>query len=558
MKLALWMLCGIALLFVAGCGKNATEQRVQRFIDSHVEAVSPLIKESALAYWSAATTGDSAEYGKYMKADYQVRRAYSNPFEYKQLGDWKASGQVADPVLARQLDVLLNAYLPNQVENDLLRQIVTLAARTEERFSTFRGKVDERERSGNEIADILRTASDPKLREKAWLASKQVGPLVAPDIIKLVKMRNRAAQKLGFENWHALAMKSGEQDAVVISGIFADLNRLTEEPYRSLKAEIDSILAIRQGVRSGRIQPWNYHDPFFQESPQVYEVNLDKYYADKDVKTLASVYFSGIDLPVDSIFARSDLFERKGKNPHAFSTDIDRQGDVRVLCNLKNDEYWMETLLHELGHGVYDFYKKPGTPFLLREPAHSFTTEGIANFFGRLSRNAGWMKATLGLSDGEAAQIRGVTVRYARMKQLIFARWSMVMFNFEKELYVNPDQDLNALWWNLVEKYQFMRKPDGRNAPDWAAKIHFVMAPCYYHNYLLGELFASQVRQAIAQNIPGLKQDQDMAFTGDKRIGEFLKSKIFEEGKILPWNEMIAKATGEPLNPKYFVEEFVK
>jgi peptidyl-dipeptidase A len=558
MKSALWMLCWTVLLFVAGCGRNPTERRVQRFIDNHVAALSPLMKESALAYWSAATTGDSAEYNRYIKADYRVRHAYSNPFEYRQLGEWKASGKITDPLLARQLDVLLNAYLPNQVEKDQLREIVTLAARTEERFSTFRGKAGGREMSSNEIAGILKSSTDPKLREEAWLASKQVGPIVAPDIIRLVKMRNRAAMKLGFDNWYTLSMKAGEQDAAVISGIFGDLDRLTEEPYRALKAEIDSILAARQGVRQDAIRPWSYHDAFFQESPQVYEVKLDRYYAGRDVKTIASDYFSGIGLPVDAIFEQSDLFERKGKNPHAFSSDIDRQGDVRLLCNLKNDEYWMETMLHELGHGVYDLYRNPGTPFLLREPSHPFTTEGIANFFGRLSRNAGWMKAMLGLSEDEAAKIRGVTVRYARMKQLIFARWSLVMFNFERELYANPDQDLNALWWNLVEKYQFVKKPAGRNAPDWAAKIHFVMAPCYYHNYLLGELFASQVRHALAESIPGLKQDSDPAFTGDKRIGRFLKSKIFEEAKILPWNEMIAGATGEPLNPKYFVEEFVK
>ncbi len=34
-------------------------------------------------------------------------------------------------------------------------------------------------------------------------------------------------------------------------------------------------------------------------------------------------------------------------------------------------------------------------------------------------------------------------------------------------------------------------------APDWAAKIHMTGAPVYYHNYLLGELIASQLAAAI-------------------------------------------------------------
>ena len=41
-------------------------------------------------------------------------------------------------------------------------------------------------------------------------------------------------------------------------------------------------------------------------------------------------------------------------------------------------------------------------------------------------------------------------------------------------MYGNPDQDLNKLWWDLVEKYQEIRRPEGRDAPDYAAKIHIV------------------------------------------------------------------------------------
>ncbi len=64
----------------------------------------------------------------------------------------------------------------------------------------------------------------------------------------------------------------------------------------------------------------------------------------------------------------------------------------------------METILHELGHAVYDRYKDMKEPWLLREPAHPFTTEAVAMFFGRLSRNADWMQKMLDLSDEETAR----------------------------------------------------------------------------------------------------------------------------------------------------------
>ena len=194
---------------------------------------------------------------------------------------------------------------------------------------------------------------------------------------------------------------------------------------------------------------------------------------------------------------------------------MDREGDIRVLVNLKNNEQWMETILHELGHGVYSKYHDPNLPIFGRS-AHIFTTEGVAMFFGRLSRNAAWMQKMLGLSDVQKDEIEKTCSKYAQLKQLIFARWAMVMYDF-RILTQNPDQDLNSLWWKLVEKYQFIKKPQGRNEPDWASKIHFAIAPCYYHNYVLGELFASQMHHYLVWNVLKLKSDKDVSYVGQKR-----------------------------------------
>ena len=304
--------------------------------------------------------------------------------------------------------------------------------------------------------------------------------------------------------------------------------------------------------------PWHYHDPFFQETPMVYDLDLDVYYEGKNIEKLAAKFYKGIGLPVEAILANSDLYEKEGKNPHAFCTHIDREGDVRILCNIKSNETWMETVLHELGHGVYDKYLNYDTPYLLRSPAHPFTTEAIAMFFGRLSRNPAWMQQMLGLSDAQRAEIEKVSGKYMQLKQLIFARWDMVMYSFEKELYANPDQDLNKLWWDLVEKYQLVNRPPDRTSPDWAAKIHFAIAPCYYHNYMLGEMLASQLHHQLTAKVLKVKKGQDVSYVGQEKAGRFLREKVFEAGDLYHWNQMIDRATGEPLTAKYFVEQFVK
>ncbi len=541
-----------------GCAPNLHERQLQKFITAHVEEIKPLEKEANLASWQAANSGKDEDYDRVSEQTLKIRQVYSNPEEFAFIKDIKDSDQIKDAVLARQLDVLYNAYLRNQIEPELLKKIVDLGTEIEKKFSTFRGTIKEEEVTDNEIKETLKTKTDSAKRKKAWLASKQVGAVVADDLIRLVKLRNQAARKLGFDNFHTLSLTTAEQDVKELDRIFNELYELTNEPFAKLKADLDRILAAKYNVAVEELMPWHYHDPFFQETPMVYQLDLDAYYEDKDVKELSTKFYADIGLPVESILANSDLYEREGKNPHAFCTDIDREGDVRILCNLKNNEGWMETILHELGHAVYDKYHDPEVSYLLREPAHIFTTEAIAMFFGRLSRNPAWMQEMLDLSDQERVEIEKVSDKYAQLKQIIFARWAMVMYDFEKQLYANPEQDLNRLWWDTVEKYQLLNRPPRRDKPDWAAKIHFAIAPCYYHNYMLGELLASQLHHYLVHNILKLESDEDVSYVGQKKVGDFLTQKVFEVGAVYHWNGMIERATGEPLTPKYFVQQFVQ
>ena len=543
---------------IAGCATNVKEEQLEDFITTHLEKIKPMMKEANLASWQASNTGKAEDYDRVSELTLKLRQVYSNTDEFALLKQVRESGQIKHALLARQLEVLYNAYLENQIEPELLKRIVDLGTDIEKNFSIFRGTIEGQKVTDNQIKEVLKIETDSAKRKQAWLASKQVGAAVAGDLVRLVKMRNQAAQKLGFDNFHTLTLATGEQDAKDLDQIFRELYELTNEPFAKLKADLDRILAAKYGVAADELMPWHYHDPFFQETPMVYDLDLDAYYQDRDVKELATEFYAGIGLQVDSILARSDLYERQGKNPHAFSTDIDREGDVRILCNLKNNEYWMETILHELGHGLYDKYHDLDAPFLLRRPAHSFTTEAIAMFFGRLSRNPLWMQQMLSLSDQQRGEIEKVSDKYAQLKQLIFARWAMVMYEFEKQLYANPEQDLNSLWWKLVEKYQFVKKPAGRGEPDWAAKIHFTIAPCYYHNYMLGELFASQLHKHIVREVLGLESDRSVSYVGKMRVGTFLSEKVFHPGAAYHWNKMIERATGEPLTPKYFVQQFVE
>ncbi len=130
------------------------------------------------------------------------------------------------------------------------------------------------------------------------------------------------------------------------------------------------------------------------------------------------------------------------------------------------------------------------------------------------------------------------------------------MLRFEQAMYRNPDQDLNCLWWDLAEKYQLLKRPADRNAPDYASKIHIVVAPVYYHNYMMGELFACQVNQAIARDVLKAEDPKTISYVGRKDVGEFMKQRVFAPGRTMSWDELTKFATGERLNPRAFAADF--
>ncbi|MFZ2147167.1 MAG: M2 family metallopeptidase, partial [Sedimentisphaerales bacterium] len=179
-----------------GCAHNVKETNMKGFIAAHVEKIKPMEKQASLASWNAAISGKPEDYDKVSELTLKVRQVYSNPEEFAFLKDMKESGQVKNAILARQLDVLYNSYLETQIEPKLLKKIVDLGTEIEKNFSTFRGTIEGEKVTDNEIKEILKIETNSHKREQAWLAGKQVGAVVADDIIQLVKLRNQAAQKL--------------------------------------------------------------------------------------------------------------------------------------------------------------------------------------------------------------------------------------------------------------------------------------------------------------------------------------------------------------------------
>jgi peptidyl-dipeptidase A len=377
---------------------------------------------------------------------------------------------------------------------------------------------------------------------------------VAPELLELVRVRNQAARSLGFDNYYAMHLTLDELDETGLFDLLDELERGTRPLFQDYKRGLDARLGARFGVTPAELRPWHCADPFFQEAPAV-EFDLDRYFVGRPLEELLEHSFAAIGLDVRDLLERADLYERPGKSQHAFCLCMDHGADIRVLCNLRPTQYWMGTLLHEFGHAVYDLHVGRALPFLLREPAHVLTTEASAMLFGRLPKDAAWLERHAGVPADEARAVAAACARASRDQLLVQTRWMLAMCHMERALYRDPGQDLDSLWWDLVERFQQVRRPEGRRSPDWASKVHFSTAPVYYQNYMLGEMMASQLRSHLRRVVLGGGPDVDARYVSSPEVGAFLVEQLYRGGRAHDWRETLRRATGGTLSAAAFVEE---
>ncbi len=522
--------------------------QAEQFIEEVTTAWRRLEAGRNHAEWEVATTGTPEATERLTQTEIALKRYFANPERYATAKILHEAG-LSDPTLARQLKLIYLECVKNQADDATVRALAGLEAKLNDAFSNFRAEYKGKKVSDNEIDDVLANSKSSDDAREAWEAGKRIGPLVADPIREAARLRNKMARALGYRDHFVKALAVEEIEEAELLALFDKLDNASAAPFAAAKAEMDARRAEWFDLAPADLQAWHFGDRFFQTAPKLGGVDMDGFFADKDIVELALHTYDGLSLNTREILARSDLYAREGKNQHAFCTDMNREGDVRTLNNLQSNRRWADTLLHELGHGVYNANLDFAQPWIIRKYPHLLSTEAIALMMGGLVYDKKWLIDILGLPPGQAAQLATHARTQERFSKLIFTRWVLVMTNFERALYADPEADLDTIWWDLVERCQLLRRPEGRRQPDWATKIHIAAAPVYYHNYELGYLTAAQLLKTLEREAGGL--------TGRPEAGQWLVENWFHPGAKDNWADHIHLATGEPLNPDYFVQALI-
>ena len=567
----------LLLLLVACEEKTNNAPAADRFLEQYNEQYGNFSTASSEAQWKANTEiipGDSTN----DKASQKAQEAYAAFTGQKNVVDstqyyLKDESKLSD-LQRRQLKAIL--YLagnnPEQAK-DLVQQRIKAETEAISKYYGYSFTINGKPVSTNKIDETLGREKDLGRRLEAWQASKEVGKVVKPDLVRMRDLRNKTVQALGYKNYYDYQVADYGMNVDEMLQLNKSFIQSVWPLYREIHTYFRYTLADRYKApvpdylpahwlpnRWGQnwdglveVKGANFDSALASYSPQDIIAKSEDFYLSLGFSKLPSTFWEKSSLypyPPDSSVK---------KNTHASAWHINLEEDVRSLMSVEPNTDWWQTTHHELGHiFYYQAYSRKEVPKVLRNGANRGYHEAIGSLIGLASMQLPYLKSR-GIF-GEAVQEDTMQKMFKEaLDFVVFLPWSAgVMTEFEKNLYADnlPENQFNSRWWELVKKYQGIVPPSARGEEycDAATKTHIIDDAAQYYDYAISYCLLMQLHMHIANKI--LHQNPHATnYYGSRETGDFLRS-IMQWGQSRDWKQVLRESTGDQLNANAMMEYF--
>ncbi len=309
--------------------------------------------------------------------------------------------------------------------------------------------------------------------------------------------------------------------------------------------------------------------PFVKEISEKYSYDdaILRQYFPKDKQWEFSLFvLKKIGLQLDKV-ARQDY------SPHPFTVSVGPY-DVRITTRV--DEYYLPELLlaslHEMGHALYDLGTSENAPDKYGMPITQTVSLSIHESQSRfwenhIGRNLHFWKyfypilqatfpdqlLNVSLEDFYRAwnKVKPTLIRVGA-DELTYHLHIIIRYEIEFALFSGDltVKEAPAAWSELYHKYLGV-KPE-KDSEGILQDVHWAHASFgYFPTYTLGTLYSAQFWHAMTRDIPDVEEQLE---SGEfSSILKWLKDKIYKWGELYDSEELCRMATGEPLNPNYFI-----
>jgi len=474
-------------------------------------------------YWELKVyDSTSVDINKYSR---KLREIVYHPYNKKRLD--RIQGIFPDSLMNRVARVtyinLLNRW--NKLDSGVRYYRDPLTSK----FISYRADFEGQKRSNKFLRNIIGSDLDRQRRKDAWLAKISISPIIAEDLKKLIKERNRFARGYEFDNYYEFQLsKMGMTDDDLIQ-VLNKIENVSRKPYLRI------LERLKDEASFDTVEVWDV-SYLFKSIP--YNITTLLNYG--TTRLVVDSVFASLGLSLDTLRIRTDFEERENKLQISFCAPITIPHDIAVSSQYSSGFTGLRTLLHENGHAVYFSHINQQHYSLKNTPA-SCLSEGMAMFIGEYSNHPDFWLKFINSQDSYSE----ISTQQLKVRKIYILRRLLALIYFERDLYLSDGENPNDLYWYYQHGILFVNPQPSIEAWAWSERLVFY--PVYNQNYVIGELIASQTRAYLtAQGEP---------LMNNPNIGLYLKEKYFNPGASKDWFELVEDATGEPLTTKHLISE---
>src|SRR3989338_5336944 len=126
----------------------------EKFLEEFVPLLEKKSTQVNKAGWILETIGSQDAADLKAELDTELRYLLNDGAVYQKLVQWDKDPSLKDPILKRQLNVLLRAFQQNQVPKPLLEQMAQKEAALAQSYTQFRPELEGKKLSENAIRAI--------------------------------------------------------------------------------------------------------------------------------------------------------------------------------------------------------------------------------------------------------------------------------------------------------------------------------------------------------------------------------------------------------------------
>ena len=328
---------------------------------------------------------------------------------------------------------------------------------------------------------------------------------------KMVKVRDRMAKKLGYENYVGLGYNLMQRTAYDKNAVAVFRENVLKDLVPVI-CELKGKIAAKLGIKEMKL----YDDgTYFECDPKpildaqgILEAGREMYHE------MSSETCEFIDMMFES--DAFDVLPREGKWTGGYMTFFPTYRQPFIFANFNGTTADVDVITHEAGHAFAYFVGRndmlPETQLGGMETAesHSMSMEFFA-----------WKYMDKFFGD------RADDYKYKHLfSALSFIPYGVIVDYFQEIVYENPEMtpaERNAVWKKLEAEYRPYMDAEGieylENGTRWQYQNHIFQSPFYYIDYCLAQVVAFEFLKLSLDNYEGaLKTYIDHA----SRTGSFI------------------------------------